>query len=97
MTACVQIGNSDDKLCQKDWAEFVRVVNHYMEFLCQQVHFSGGSDASKPWQNYCVVGAIEKCNLKDLKNRLARLADQFQQKSIALTVAETEMIQAKSA
>ncbi len=89
-TAVIQIGNSDNKLTQKEWAEFVSDLTYLLHpFTC---HFSGGANCAAPWQNYCWV--IEMQSLDGLRNDLAQLAKDYGQDSIALTIGDTEFVAA---
>jgi len=91
-TLTVQIGNSDDKLTQREWSEFVAEVNNEMLSLCNVVHFSGRSDGGCSWQNACwVASATEGCYLS-LRAVLMVIGRKYKQDSIALTVGKTEMI-----
>lgn len=92
-TYVIQIGNSDNKLTQNQWAHFVVGVNLAICSHCGHVHFKGGSDWDAPWQNacwVCVPISEEAANL--LRSDLALEAARNGQESIALTVGETEFI-----
>jgi len=89
-TIIVQIGNSDDKLTQREWSEFIAQVHHLMSMNCN-LHFSGGSAPHEKWQNYCFVGQL----LGDLfyvKRHLTDIRKSYRQDSVALTIGETEFI-----
>ncbi len=95
MTIILQIGNSDDKLTQREWHSFTTQLLSIVRYLGggpnnSTVHFAGCSASNAPWQNYCIVAVVN--SLDDLEDRLADLARQFKQDSIALTVGETRMI-----
>jgi hypothetical protein len=91
-TIVIQIGNSDDKLTQKEWSYFVTRVSNTLDTLGAEVHFSGGSAAIAPWQNYCWVVGMSSAD--DLRRRLANMAKTYNQDSIALTIGDTEFIEA---
>lgn len=89
MTLIIQIGNSDNKLTQQAWSQFIHSVNCcFNEFM--QVHFRGGSSPETGWQNYCWV--VEEHPSVDIRARLKILASMFAQDSIAITYGTTEFI-----
>ena len=65
-TVTIQIGNSDDKLTQKQWANF---VNEVRSLIVQtgETHFDGGSRNDARWQNFCWVVAVPLDHLEKLK------------------------------
>lgn len=99
-TLVVQIGNSDNKLTQQEWARFVQAVENIILPLCDadardqkmRMHFSGGSRSDAPWQNYCWVFEREGEPWGDLHDRLADVARRFKQDSIALLIGDTRFI-----
>lgn len=92
-TIFVQIGNSDDKLSQARWAEFIAATGHLISSYAQEFHFAGFSSPSAKWQNacWCLVPASE-LDEKTLRKRLASLAAIFDQDSIAWAEAVAEFI-----
>lgn len=92
-TICVQIGNSDDKLCQKTWSDFCESIRSIIGAR-GQIHFSGCSEGSRPWQNLCVVAVVDEAYLDNIRRLLSRTAKQFSQDSIALLCGETEFVEA---
>lgn len=105
-TLAIQIGNSDDKLPQVRWAEFVSEVNNMLrlESLSINVHFCGSSSGDSPWQNHAwVVECLENRHFGNMatpiekvvdriKDNLRLIAKKFNQDSVALTDGQTEMI-----
>ena len=91
-TITVQIGNSDDKLTQREWSAFCQKLFMWCDSF-GNIHFAGGSPTEKFWQNYAVV-----FNMRDesdepyLKDQISRLGQRFNQDSIAWTEGETEFI-----
>ena len=66
----VSIGNSDDKLTQKEWNHFVEDM---IELLSAgKVHFFGGASTFAPWQN---VAWIVEIPIKQTNIILADIAD----------------------
>lgn len=96
-TAVIQIGNSDDKLTQADWSDFVSDVQDFIIGSGYPIHFHGLSISSAPWQNACWV--LDTRNVFDkivaidiLRHELSRLANMYKQDSIALTLGDTEFV-----
>ena len=93
MNAIVSIGNSDNKLTQQEWSEFVRAVDASLgKFKKYFRGFSGGDD---PWQNACWWICCSEEGRGFLLRRLAQDARKFQQESIAVVFGETIFIEAK--
>ena len=88
-TVTVQIGNSDDKLTQKQWAQFVNTVESATEKWGLQTHFFSASSGHKPWQNACWVLEISPELFQMLLVELSEIAKNFRQDSIAVTTGET--------
>lgn len=97
-TVTVQIGNSDDRLTQKEWSSYIKETHRTIQKHAQQLHFTGGSSQSAPWQNYCwvfnVSGSRRECKqlLVELVKELGRVRHMFDQESIAFSVGTTEFI-----
>lgn len=99
MIICFAIGNSDDKLPQERWSDFVLAAYDLADGAVTggaQVHFAGHSASGAPWQN--ALWAIEVPDdatwlVGQLRSRLADLAGRFDQDSIAWWQADrTEFI-----
>jgi hypothetical protein len=95
--AVIQIGNSDDKLDQVDWSSFVYAVNDIILEYRYKIHFHGVSVGSAPWQNACWVLEIESdkagmAMITVLRRELARVAKDYCQDSIALSLGDTEFV-----
>jgi hypothetical protein len=91
MTVTLQIGNSDDKLTQQQWSNFVfEVADALTAFRCQ-IHYCGGSDASKPWQNYCWVFELDSDPLviQSFQKQLVTMRARYMQDSVAWTSGTT--------
>ena len=93
-TITLQIGNSDDKLTQYEWSLFHGLVNERLnKDPAITIHFSGCSDASKPWQNACWIFVChESCDIADLKGDLVHYRDKYRQDSIAWTEGDTAFV-----
>lgn len=91
-TITLQIGNSDDKLSQRDWSYFVNEIDHYLNVTMSRyitIHFSGSSHSYAPWQNFCWVfqklnDEIEQYVLDNIKSQIVIFAkEKYRQHSIA--------------
>ena len=102
-TITIQIGNSDDHLTQRGWHDFVQALRKEVTLYWGDrvpIHFSGGAAPDAPWQNYCIVIQVPAKDLvhalQTWRLRLGRLAHQFRQHSIAMTVGRTEFVKAEA-
>lgn len=93
-TVVVQIGNTDNKLSQQEWSQFIKETESVLAGFVGQVHFSGGSSPDAPWQNWCFVHVSYYEHEESLKIRLKELALKFRQDSIAVTFGETQFVEA---
>lgn len=91
-TITVQLGNSDDKLTQVQWAHCVAEAREQIDAHVKQVHFFGFSEPAATWQNAACVAEIPEENIKSLKNALRNVANAWGQDCIAWTEGETEML-----
>lgn len=92
ITIVIQIGNSDDKLTQKEWSEFCNQTRWEIERFAKTIHFSGFSLPSDPWQNACFVFELKDDVLKHLSINLKTIRQKYGQDSIALTEGSTIFI-----
>lgn len=96
MTITIQIGNSDNKLTQKEWAEFVHAVSDHLEYYVEEqlasIHFFGAPHTWAHWQNAAWVVEFDTGHLDSLKLHLSLIARKFRQDSIALTVGLTDFV-----
>lgn len=96
-TITIQIGNSDNKLTQQEWSNFILDVTNMIHLSIiatnnPSIHFSGGSEASKPWQNYCWVFNANKSTTEKIIASLEQIRQMYRQDSVALTIGETKFI-----
>ena len=91
MTITLQLGNSDNRLSQQEWSEFVALVDKCVDAYCTAKHFSGGSPSHLPWQNYCFVLEIENDALvRDaLYRQINDSRKRYRQDSVAWTAGTT--------
>jgi hypothetical protein len=98
MTITIQIGNSDNRLTQQRWADFVAAVSDrlesYVEGRLAEIHFFGAPHTWAQWQNAAWVVQLDSECLTSFRTELAYIARKFDQDSIALTVGITEFVKA---
>jgi hypothetical protein len=91
MTITVQIGNSDDKLTQKEWSDFVTRMR--LLLFAVPMHFHACSEGSMEWQNAVWVFEVEGDYEREwLKEKVKEIRKDFRQDSVAWTEGSTVMI-----
>jgi hypothetical protein len=93
MNVYISIGNSDDKLTQHQWSQYVLEVIT-MAVSLGHVHGSWASNSLVAWQNACwCVEYPSEAAAETAKDELRALARKYGQDSIAWAVApETEFL-----
>jgi len=92
-TITLQIGNTDDKLTQAQWASYVAEVRQEIADCGQlDIHFFGTPPNYERWQNACWVLAVGESSLNSLKDSLVKIRRKWLQDSIAWTEGGTEFI-----
>jgi hypothetical protein len=89
ITVYISIGNSDDKLSQAKWAMFQLDVARALTTAGARYHGEWHSHPGSMWQNACWCVEIPPAAAGRLKDELGRLADVYQQESIAWAEAPT--------
>lgn len=105
LNAYISIGNSDDRLSQARWAEFITEIRSFLDDnsdtlirtmshpgMRWQVHGEWYSRPDHPWQNanWCV-----EIDLQDqvyLLGKMYSYAKEFDQESIAVTFGEPRFV-----
>ena len=90
MDICIQIGNTDNKLTQQEWSEYIE----YIYDICVNygvVHFSGGSSAEKHFQNYCFCVSDVRDSDR-FKNDVLLVRKDFRQDSLTWLQGEIDFI-----
>jgi hypothetical protein len=91
-TVHVSIGNSDDKLSQREWSEFTRYVAITMRLRCEEIHGEWYSLPNSRWQNACVVGEVHDDRLEALRSELSTLRATYGQDAVAWLAGSTAFI-----
>ncbi len=88
MTLTIQIGNTDGKLDQSEWSDFVESVRTVL-IAHSQIHFFGGSENWMKWQNVAWVVDIDPKKLPMIKRLIKDVRQRFRQDSVAFTEGVT--------
>ena len=91
-TIYVSIGNSDDKLTQKEWNHYCSDVWEALNAYLVKFHGEWFSLPNSIYQNACWCFEIVHNNEGDIREDLRILAGRYQQDSIAWAVADTMLI-----
>jgi hypothetical protein len=92
-TITLQIGNTDNKLSQGKWAEFVdKMARRIEDEPTVTVHFFGGPHAWAPWQNVAWVLLIDEHDIPSLMEAVTVIRVEYQQDSVAWTEGTTVFI-----
>lgn len=83
ITVYVTCGNSDDKLSQNEWADFVGDVRGSLREFVQVTHGEWFSAGDSPWQNCCWCVELAPGRVEHLQNRLRTVARMYGLGSIA--------------
>lgn len=93
MNVVVSIGNTDSKLSQLQWANFVADVESEVQRQCERIHGRWFSTPVGPYQNAAWCFDLYRPGSSiDLKNALSELARRYDQDSIAWLAGTTEFI-----
>ena len=94
ITVYVSIGNSDDKLSQREWSDFTKETYAEVLHCSAQLHGTWASISTDPYQNACYCFEIRENRIPALKRALGKIAARHNQDSIAWAVADTEFVPA---
>lgn len=96
MIVYVSIGNSDDKLTQKEWSAFWHEVNNLVASRRTTIHGRWMSAPNVEYQNACWCFEYDQNSdfqYGDLQDQLASCARRYNQDSIAwAVVSETKFL-----
>ena len=96
-TMTILIGNSDNKLSQQDWSDFVTEL----KILCRtlvptenEIYFMGGSNSEEDIQNYAIVLSTKNIifNLNSFYKDLRELRLKYLQESVAVIEGKSKFI-----
>jgi hypothetical protein len=93
MTVHVSIGNSDNKLTQQEWSQFVTRTSAVVDRFAVQLYGWYFSLPDAPWQNAMCQVLVKINDLPDMRAQLTELRRQFKQDSVAWAeTARTEFL-----
>lgn len=91
-TIVVQIGNSDNKLTQGEWSNYVHNIYDKIKSVAKTIHFNGGSSYDVSQQNACFVFEVEYRLYSNLCSELKFIREFFEQDSIVIISGDVEFI-----
>lgn len=92
-TIYLGIGNSDNKLTQQEWAEFLRELYDLLHRFPHKIHGWWYSGPAEPWQNAEVGFDLPRSQHADFRAELVALRKKYRQESVSWAeVAEVEFL-----
>ena len=91
-TMVIQIGNSDNRLSQQLWSQFIQDIQWACLDKMEKQHFGGGSPSEAAWQNYCYVIEVDDEKVDLLLMELIGIRIKYKQDSIAVVLGETKLL-----
>lgn len=91
-TITLQVGNSDDKLTQKEWAAFVSEITSTLKDSRVEMHFFACSAGDAPWQNAAWVFEASAATKIEVQINVRRIRRSYRQDSAAWTEGTTTFI-----
>ena len=86
MYLVISIGNTDNKLTQQEWSNFVQEIDKVITEY-GKVHFFGGASNWLPWQNVAWIIEVDNHRLS-LDRRLEEIRKKYNQDSVFLMVGD---------
>src|ERR1051326_837600 len=101
MNHYISIGNSDDRLTQKSWYDFITLIREVLHSWEKdnyiKIHGEWFSAPDVEWQNanWCVE-VFNDSHVPVFKNKIVQVAGWFNQDSVAWASAEVEFLKTRS-
>ena len=89
-TVVIQIGNSDDRLTQREWYNYVHEISEIMTWY--ERHFVGFSAPDSPYQNAAWVINVRDDEIDDIVSILESIRVKYNQDSVAVTIGDTRFV-----
>lgn len=92
-TLYISIGNSDDKLTQKEWSEYCAELLFIVESgMMERTYGVWYSAPDSKFQSMCVAVECPQERVMDLRFHLSELCKKYRQDSIALSYGQTTLL-----
>lgn len=88
-TVYVSIGNTDGKLNQPEYAEYVRDFRRVMGKYAVETYGVWFSAPDVPFQNACIAIGVKADLVDELRDELSKMRSYFEQDSVAWAVVPT--------
>ncbi len=83
-------GNSDNKLTQKEWAEFCTQIKLAVEHHSIEIYFMGATNSIEQYQSACWAFSTKEPN--ELKLIIKMIREEYKQDSVSWLECEPEFI-----
>lgn len=90
MIVLVSIGNSDNKLSQKDWSSFIYDMQYLLRVQEVTIHGEWFSAPDVQWQNANWMVDIDAESVTSIKSDITALRRQYDQDSVAWSVVASQ-------
>lgn len=84
----ISIGNSDNKLTQIEWSDFVGEIRTAIEQVNATVHFFGGASTWEQWQNVAWVIDVKPKDVDKFLHVVQRTRKKYRQDSAFVVVGD---------
>jgi hypothetical protein len=91
-TITIIAGNSDNKLTQVEWSQFLRHLGSVIGHRASQFEFTGGPDTASPFQNFAWVIRIMDDEAVRLREDIKAIRTHFRQDAVAWIEGTTQFI-----
>lgn len=88
MYVVISIGNTDDKLSQREWSDYVADMWTLLEKEGANVHFFGGRSNWEQWQNVAWIVEVHSMDIDGLMLKIESSRKKYRQDSAFVMVGE---------
>ena len=92
MAVSMQIGNTDGKLTQAEWSDFVIRVKDFLDANGAEIHFFGAPPNYERWQNAAWIFNATATDIGEIRLGITQLRSQYGQDSVAWLEGATQFI-----
>ena len=86
MYMAVSIGNTDNRLTQQEWSQFVSEINNALS-RAGKIHFFGGAPNWERWQNVAWIAELDK-SVVECSARISEIREKYKQDSAFVLFGE---------